>query len=214
MNNYLLAGLIGLAASSLFVASLAQASHEPSEPFIPIGFPFDTQNPVLYKISLQGSVPAEYKKAANDAFAVWRNELNANGCSWKLTKSGFGEDILIRLVYDQAGTSRFCKNAMNGNTPAENVGTRTTVFVGCKGVFFEPSDVKEAMMHRIGHGLGLGDAGGGAVSIMCSTYAEEDGLCLRANAPTEFDIMCITKMYGADGFGVPNPHSGDRFCRE
>ena len=214
MNKFLVIGLLGLAASSLFIASIAQASHEPAEPFIPIGFPFDTQNPVLYKISLQGSVPAEYKEAANEAFTVWRNELNANGGSWKLAKSTFGEDILIRLVYDQAGTSRFCKNLMNGNTPAENVGTRTTVFVGCKEVLFEPDFVKEAMMHRIGHGLGLGDAGGGATSIMCSTYAEEDGLCFRAASPTEFDVLCVTKMYGMDGFGVPNPHSEDRFCRQ
>jgi hypothetical protein len=168
---------------------------------------------VLYKVSLQGSIPAIYKQAANDAFVVWRNELAADGGSWKLTKSSFGEDILIRLVHDKDGTSRFCKNYLAGNTPAENIGTRTTVFIGCKDTFFDPADVKEAMMHRIGHGLGLGDAAGGALSIMCSTYAEEDGLCIRANLPTDFDLYCVRLMYGNDGFGAPNPHVEDRYCK-
>lgn len=214
MNKILPAALLGTAILSMLFVTIAQASHEPPEPFIPIGFPFDTQNPVLYKVSLQGNVPAEYKKVANDSFKIWSNGLNAKGGTWKLVKSTYGEDILIRLVYDQAGTSRFCKNYLEGNTPPGNIGTRTTVFVGCQDKFFELADVREGMMHRIGHGLGLGDAGGGAVSIMCSTYTESQGLCTRADKPTELDVYCITKMYGTDGFGVPNPHVRDTFCKK
>ena len=208
----LLVGLVALAVSAMLFVAVAQASHEPVKPYMTLAYPFDKPNPILYNVGVQGIVPAEYKTVANEAFTVWSEKLNAEGGEWKLVKSNFGEDIYIRLIYDQNGVSRFCKNFLAGKTPADNVGTRTAVFVGCKDQFLDVNDVKVGMAHRIGHAFGLGPALGGAVSVMCDSYDDRDGLCTRTNEPTEIDLYCMTKLYGADGFGVPNPHYVPTFC--
>lgn len=213
MKRSLLLSSVGIAVSVMILSvAIAQASHEPLKPFIPLGFPFETSNPLLFKISIQGKVPTEYRNAASEAFTVWEETLTENGGEWKFVRTSFGEDISIPVIYDEVGNSRFCKNFLAGKTPPHNVGTRIAVFVGCKDSFLDVNDVKVGVMHRIGHALGMGDAKGGANSIMCDTYSQSDGLCSRSAAPTELDLFCVVKMYGADGFGRPNPHSIPRFC--
>lgn len=203
-----------LAASVLLLATAAYASHEPDKPYMTVAYPFDKPNIILYKVGLQGSVPLEYKTAANEAFVMWGDKLTARGGEWRFVKSGFGEDIHIRLIYDQNGASRFCKNFLAGRTPEDNVGTRTAIFVGCKDKFLDVEDVRVGMLHRVGHALGLGPALGGAVSVMCDTYDARDGLCTRTGKPTDFDLYCVTRLYGADGFGTPNPHYIPTFCTQ
>lgn len=203
-----------LAASVLLLATAAYASHEPDKPYMTVAYPFDKPNIILYKVGLQGSVPLEYKTAANEAFVMWGDKLTALGGEWQFVKSGYGEDIHIRLIYDQNGASRFCKNFLAGRTPEDNVGTRTAVFVGCKDKFLDVEDVRVGMLHRIGHAIGLGPALGGAVSVMCDTYDARDGLCTRTAEPTDFDLYCVARLYGSDGFGTPNPHYIPTFCTQ
>lgn len=211
MKNSVVA-LTALAGSALLLVTAAYAWHEPDKPYMSISYPFDKPNVILYKVGLQGNVPAEYRTVADQAFSIWGDKLTARGGDWKIVKSGFGEDIHIRLIYDQTGASRFCKHFLAGRTPADNVGTRTAVFVGCKDEFLDVQDVKVGMLHRVGHALGLGPALGGAVSVMCDTYDARDGLCTRTSEPTDFDLYCVTKLYGEDGFGTPNPHYLPTFC--
>jgi hypothetical protein len=209
----LLSLLLAIAATGVVLFAMAEASHQPDEPYISLSYPFDKPDPILYRIGTQGVVPAEYKTAANEAVSIWGQALNAQGGDWDFVKTNFGEDIYLRLVYDQNGASRFCKNFLAGKTPEDNVGTRTAVFVGCKDKFLDVNDVKVGVIHRLGHAFGLGPAAAGATSVMCDAYDAIEGTCTRTDVPTQIDLYCMTRMYGTDGFGAPNPHFVPTFCK-
>jgi hypothetical protein len=221
----------------LFVATLAQATHEPTVPYIPVTRQiYERGAPITYQITTIGGVPAEYKKVVHDGVKEWITNLKTlePAGNWNI-KVGVLEgqpEWVFRLVYDAAASSSKCAKVLNHSTTSSSSDTTKgyeaygvtanadgfpvpeerrihvfPIYVGCADFYFSTTEIKKSAMHIVGHALGLGTAVKTDKSIMC-----HDVKCVRPDKPTSLDLRCIIALYGTDGFAVPQTHIRPVFC--
>jgi len=169
-------------------------------------------NPTVY-VSLQKGVDLKYKAVVIDALDAWTSGLNAN-FTYVLKDS-----LAKRETADITITLKKNTGTILGSTSISSSGgvirsvKITLATQNAIGLPLDQGDVFTIAAHEIGHAWGLGhsnDDGNPPVDLMAPTFDFTGSSNVRV-LPSDLDLNAVITIYGADGFGTPNPNPGGTF---